>query len=85
MYSVGCLIVMVGVIAFSACMAYVSYELNGFCFLLTLSEADSNISVPQNVPFVIIGTNSLLLDGCHKSNTSGRSLPKLNYTMLLFY
>jgi hypothetical protein len=84
MDSVGCLIVTMGVITLSACMAYISYELNGFCFLLTLSEAVSNISVPQNVPFVIIGTNDLLVDGCIKSSTSARSLPKFNYTMLLF-
>lgn len=78
MDSVDCLIMAMGVITFSACMAYISYELNGFCFLLTLSEAVSNISVPQNVPLVIIGTNNLLVDGCHKSSTSGRSLPKFN-------
>jgi hypothetical protein len=41
--------------------------------------------VPQNVPFVIIGTNDLLVDGCHESSTSGRHLPKFNHTMLLFY
>jgi len=85
MDSVGCLIVTVGVIAFSACMVYIIWEFNVFCFLLILSEAFSNISVPQNVPFVIIATNNLLVDGCHKSSTSGRSLPKFNYTMLLFY
>jgi hypothetical protein len=64
-------------------MAYISYELNGFYCLLTFSKAVSNISVPQTVPFVIAGTNDLLVDGCHKSSTSGRGLP--NYTMLLFY
>ena len=75
MDSVGCLNVTMGVIAFSACMAYISCELNVFCFLLTLSEAVNNISVPQNVPFVIIAANNLLVDGCHKFSTSGRSLP----------
>ena len=52
MYNIGFVTVTMGVITFSACMAYISYELNGFGFLLTLSEAVSNISVPQNVPFV---------------------------------
>ena len=85
MDSVGCLIVAMGVITFIACMAYIIFELNVFCFLLTLSEAVSNISVPQYVPFVIIATNNLLVDGCHKSSTSGRSLPKFSYTMQLFY
>jgi hypothetical protein len=85
MDSVGCLIVTMSVIIFSACVAYITYELNVFCFLLTFSKAFSNISVPQNVPFVVIGTNDLLVDGCHESSISGRSLPKFNYMMLLFY
>jgi hypothetical protein len=85
MDSVGCLIVTVGVITFGACMAYISYELDCFCFLLTFSKSVSNVSVPQNVPFVIISTNDLLVDGCHKSSISGRSLPKFNYMILVFY
>jgi len=85
MDSVGCLIVTVGVITLIACMVYISNELNGFYCLLTFSKAVSNISVPETVPFVIAGTNDLLVDGCHKSSTSGRGLPKFSYTMLLFY
>jgi hypothetical protein len=74
-----------GVITFSECMACIRYELDCFCFLLAFSAGVSKINVPQNVPFVIIGTNNLPMDCCHKSSTSGKSLPEFNYTMLLFY
>ena len=86
MDSVGSLTVTMGVITFSECLACISYELNGFCFLMSFSADVSNISVLQNLHFVITGTNNLLVDGCHKSSSSGKCLPKFNHTlMLLFY
>jgi hypothetical protein len=66
-------------------MACISYELDGCCFLLAFSAGVSGINVPQNVPLVIIGTNNLPMDCCHKSSTSGMSLPEFKCTMLLFY